>query len=539
MSSFDGRTRFAKFAIIKSSTDGTVDVSASRQLIEDPFEGISSYGQAIKKPPYSLEQLILLAEQNPVHSACLDQRIADLVAEGVQFQPADDDESKDGDDEVEAALFDWWESLFPDMTSLEATQAVADDYVTVAWGAFEIGRNKEGVVERLYHLPGHTLRAHQEGNRYVQIRGGKQVWFRKWGYEHPNGLVLLTNGRWVEPGDVNDPLKVANEVLVFKRPSRRSTWYGIPSYVSAIGDIALSNAARDYNVLFFLNAREVRHLIVVTGLDEEVDTVSEEIEEGLRTMGKEPHRNMVLSLSGSAQVSLHQLAERMTDMSWEKLMDRTTANTLTAHRMPPDRVGITTRGLLGGSSVLLANRIYKDGVISRDQAVFEDRLTRFITKEALPIVPGAGEYRVELEDLDIADENIETTIVDRIVRANIVTLNEARRRLGMNPHEPFGEMTFNAYIASLGGGQGGGGGGQGGGGLGDMFGAGPQGDVIGDAGFGDGALPGSGANDAQGALGALMNSRDGWAVAEYVMRHLSDIDGLIDEMIRAEHPLRP
>lgn len=416
----------------------------SQQLTEDPFTTLTGYGETLRIPPYSLEQLVFLAEAHPVHAAALEQKASDIVAGGPIFIPAS--EVEEADQAQLRAVSKWWEGLFEDFTPIEVLQALQLDYETTGWGILEVARDAQGRVGRLFHIPAHTMRAHADGIRFAQIRQGRQVWFKRWGRE---GTFRATSGQ--RAGDDLPPEKRANEVLVFRKPSRRSTWYGIPVYISAVGWILLATTSRDYNILFFENAREPRHIFFLMGLDEDVEETLEDLEQQLRTQHKDPHRNLLLPLTGDAKVEMHRLALQQNDMHFTRLLERTDEEIFIAHRMPPDRVGVVKRGFLGGSVANVMNRIYKDSVVARGQDVLEDRLNRFLLKE-YPKATGDADlqWRMDFEDLDIADEAADTDIVVAQVKNSILTLNEGRQRLGLPARSEFGDRTLAEYLAALG-----------------------------------------------------------------------------------------
>lgn len=424
--------------VVSVDRAGAVEELASKQLPEDPYVGVSGYGQAIKVPPYSLEQLVFLAESHPVHSSALEQKVQDIVGGGPSWEAKVEGES---DEEQLRRLQNWWDSLFETYTPLEVLQAVWLDYETLGWGIMEVARDSKGRVGRLYHVPGHTVRALADGKRFVQMRQGRLVYFKAWGVEEE---YYASSGR-LSSGPL-PPDKRANELLIFKRPSRRSTYYGIPSYVSAIGWLALSLAARDYNIYFFENHREPRHMFVIEGLEEATSDFLESLEQALRVQHKEPHRNLIVALSGEAKVNVHSLGLQQNDMHFSRLIERVDDEILMAHRIPPDRLGFAKRGFLGGSVAASLNRIYKESVVTKGQAVLESRLNRFIERE----FGEEPQWRMVFEEPDIRDETTDADIVVELLKVNVLTLNEARHRLGYPSRDEFGDLTLAEYLTKYG-----------------------------------------------------------------------------------------
>ncbi|PEN00876.1 phage portal protein, partial [Bacillus wiedmannii] len=66
----------------------------------------------------------------------------------------------------------------------------------------------------------------------------------------------------------------AGEVIVIRKFGSRSSYYGIPNYVSSIGSIVGSQAARDYNIDFFTGKTIPDSILFLEGVDE-VDSGTE------------------------------------------------------------------------------------------------------------------------------------------------------------------------------------------------------------------------------------------------------------------------
>lgn len=436
--------------VVQFDRDGLIQREfPSKQLTDDPFNEMYGNG-IIKRPPYQLEQLVLLAESHPIHASCIEQKVADIIASGLNFVPRDPDQKSDQDF---GDVSDWWESLFDDYTSTESLYAMEDDHQTIGMGAFEVGRDTSGLLKRLWPVPTHTIRVHRSSRLFVQIRGGQQRWFKAWG--EPNNFFMASG----KPAPKNtDPNLLANELLIFKRPSRRSSWYSSPTYISALGHIMLAIAARDYNLTFFENAREPRYVYIVTGLDEAtVDKTVENLTLYLRTQHKEPHRNLLLPLTGeNTNVQIERLGTQQNDMHWSRMVEMVDDEVLISHRVPPDRLGLARRGFLGGTVAVVVNRIYKDGVVARGQDLIEDRLDKFLRAEWARSKNGqAGDttkiaWRVDLEAPDISDEKLDTDIAVVLAKNNLMTLNEARTKIGMPQRDDFADLTMAEWMKDKG-----------------------------------------------------------------------------------------
>jgi hypothetical protein len=53
----------------------------------------------------------------------------------------------------------------------------------IGWGVARVQPRRDGLLDGMWHVPGHTLRAHKDGRRFAQKRGGKTVWFKRFGLD--------------------------------------------------------------------------------------------------------------------------------------------------------------------------------------------------------------------------------------------------------------------------------------------------------------------------------------------------------------------
>lgn len=407
---------------------------ASTQLPENPWESINS--TMLIEPPYPMAQLTFLAEMHPVHSSALEQKTADVCGKGWTWMAENPDNA---DEKARDELEDWWQSLAPDEFDMrELIQTAWLDVETVGWGLIECAREPGGKLAKLYHVPAHTVKAHKNGYALCQARDSRKVWFRRWGATDMNGQRVEVNAKNGSITNVPDDQK-ANDLFVIKKPSRRSTWYGIPGYVSAIGWITLALAARDDNLFFFANRREPRWAIILTGMSDDT-VIEEDLRRAFMVDMKQPYRNIIVPVGGKdAKVDFQKLSDTQKDGSFEKLGDRADKAIMVAHRVPAERLANSTVGALGGNIASEANRVYKEGVISEAQEVLNSRLNRFIAIEHAnstdtDVKPGdKNEWLIQMDDLDIRSDREDMDQAIILFHGDMITLREARHRLGMGP----------------------------------------------------------------------------------------------------------
>lgn len=426
-----------------------VGESASQQLLEDPF---GDYGRGLVQPPFSLEALIHLAEMHPAHGSALEQKATDVIGVGWEWEPVEDlgndlnDQPIVPDDNQRNELEEWFEGLSGDESTMAELLFAAElDFETTGQGYLEVARKPGaeggalGEVGQVYHAPAQTIRWHKSGKALAQERQGKNVWFRRWGAtkdDMDRELPMISSQSGYR---TDDPAKQANELLVFRKTSRRSSWYGIPTWVAAIGWVTLAMAARDYNILFFQNAREARWAVVLENIDDDPDLL-DEIEQAFKVGLKDPHRNIIIPIVGQGgKVTFQKLSQDGMDMSFDKLMNHCNDEILVAHRMPGDRVGLSKVGPLGGSAAGVTNEVYVEGVVSPGQELLGTRVNRFVEVEYarhLGIDPDTApplQWKWTPKPVDLSEEEGDLKAAVEGFQKGGWKLNEARGKVGLDP----------------------------------------------------------------------------------------------------------
>lgn len=434
------------------------DPAASTQLPENPFTNrMDRLG--LQYPPFPLEQMILLAEQHPVHAAALEQKNVDTVGQGWTWEPdADLANPNPGTppDRADAAAIDGWlQGLAQgEETFHELLLRAWDDKLTCGQGYLELARDVDGKVVQVFQVPAHTVRFHHDGIRIAQIRGARMVWFKRWGAPpDAQGRVQQVDRQYgsIKPVEADGTVaipqaRIANELLVFQKPGRRSSWYGVPEYVSAIGWISLALSVRDDNLMFFSNRREPRWAILLTNLENDPN-IENDLRTALAVDLKQPHRNLIIPITGNGKIEFKQLTSDTRDGSYLNLDDRADAKILVAHRVPPERLGMTKVGNLGGDVSISSTRVYKEAVVEPDQAMLKARMNRFIAVE-YPKAAGRGpkttasalaatagwKWTPVAIDLDEESEDLQKGM--DTFKTGMCTLDQARALANMDPLDP-------------------------------------------------------------------------------------------------------
>lgn len=323
------------------------------------------------------------------------------------------------------ALIAFFRSLSPPLPIiLDRAQL---DFEAIGWAAIELVREgfaAEGPLTNITHIPAHTLRVHKDGDRFAQRRGRKLRWFKRAGVE---GDVHQDTGQLVEQNSL-DPAVRATEIMWWQNYTPRSTYYGLPDIMPALGALQGDLSRRDYNISFFENHGVPSYAVFITGDYEEGETdpntgrteLEEAIEDHFQELAKHPHSVLVMALpnrsgvtDGQVKVEFHPLATGIEEASFRLYRQDNRDEILAAHGVPPYRAGIAETGSLGGTTAEESTRIYKQSVIEPRQVILEDLINRFIIQGAFEILDLAFKFAdIDLED-DVRHADLLALLVDR------------------------------------------------------------------------------------------------------------------------------
>lgn len=410
---------------ITKSSDGSTSQIPDAGTTSQIFE----IGQAIA-PVLPLERLLLLAEQNPIHSACLEAVASDAtgkgwklgIKRGVSATDVTEEENRAKAEELE----DWLEEITPDSTFQEMLDQAAWEWRATGWAIWEVARKNgdpTAEIESMYPLPGHTLRATKDKNVYMQERGSETIYFALFGC----GKKLDA-----KTGKFGETENVANEVIVFKKYSPRSTRYGLPRWISAIPTIAELTAIREFNVAWFFSGGQSDRLHHVIAND---STVSEAIGKSIKDQAEDSkgrgHTALVTYGTEDTKVDTTILSKKEGDRDGQftNRRDDLAKEVLMAHQVPPYRIGWAEIGALGGSSAKEMLRAYKAGAVDPTQELLESRLKRAIFN---PKMGGfdLGKFVFVLDDVDWDQLEQDIKLVAMAVDKGVITPNEGRAHLG-------------------------------------------------------------------------------------------------------------
>lgn len=382
-------------------------------------------------PLYNLEYLAKLYEINPTHYAAINAKVANVISLGYHWEETQKTQDRvnqrvsNGDeaqlerlrrklDRIRGSLDEWLEDLNEEDTWIEILEKVYADREIMGVGYLEVGRKANGEVGYVGHVPAHTIRMRRGRDGYVQIVSNKVTFFRNFG-----------DRETVDPiGDDPQP----NEIIPFRRYSPRSTYYGVPDIVSALGAVAGAEFANRFNLDYFEHKAVPRYIILVKGAKLDPKAEKKLIDFFQNNLKGEHHRSVYIPLpppvvdGEKVEFEIVPVEAKVQDASFQKYHDMNRAEILMAHRVPASKVGLSTEMSLAASRE--ADKMFKEQVTRPVQQNIETKLKPLI-REITDV------YNFKLNELTLTDEETQSKILERYVRLGVVLRNEAREDLGL------------------------------------------------------------------------------------------------------------
>jgi len=240
-------------AFVFSSNSGTGE---SRQLDDsDVWQNLQ--GEIIK-PPYDPALWASLLEDNTRLCRSITAYARMTVGLGYSFAPkidmskANQGQKKEVEIQQQRAerLFGSPNTEYPFPSLMY--RVMVDEEAT-GNGYVEVSRSRMGKPAALWHCPSHTIRVRNDGG-FVQIRANKKKYFKNYG---DSRSLDSDTGKYFEvdsPEGQKLPLnRRGNEIIHFRVYSPRSSFYGVPRYVSTAYAITGTKMKAIRDVAFMKN----------------------------------------------------------------------------------------------------------------------------------------------------------------------------------------------------------------------------------------------------------------------------------------------
>jgi PBSX family phage portal protein len=387
-------------------------------------------------PPYNMEYLAKLYEISPIHHAAVDAKVANIVGLGfklVESPWTKRNAERISDDEEKAKKFrqklelmrdnliETLESFNEEDSLTETFIKVWRDYEVMGNGYLEISRKANGDIGYIGHIPAQTMRIRKKRDGFVQISAYKLQFFANFGANHNR-----ETGEW-EP--MTNPIEggTPNEIIHIKRYSPTSGFYGIPDIIAAKQAIAGNEFAHRFNLDYFENKAVPRHLIIMKGA--KLGAAHEErllafFETGLKGQN---HRSLFIPLPADTadtknDLRIEPIEAGNQDSSFMNYRKANMSEILMAHRVPVTKISISEQASLAIAKD--ADKTFKEQVCAPEQNMFADKVNKIIKEMTNALV-------LVFNEMTLTDEDTQSKIDERDVKAGIKLANEVRARRGM------------------------------------------------------------------------------------------------------------
>jgi PBSX family phage portal protein len=316
----------------------------------------------------------------------------------------------------EQKLEDLFDSFNQQESFTESLVKIWVDVLTTGNGYMEIGRARSGKIGYIGHIPSIHIRVRRARDGYVQKSGSRFIFFRNYG-----------------DIDVADPINGdpnPNEIIHFSLYSPTNTYYGVPSAVAALSAIVGDKFAKEYNIDYFENKSIPRYAIILKGAKLSEKSKQEVVNYFRNEIKGNNHGTLFVPLPATLgkdiDLKFEKLENNVQEGSFDKYRKSNRDEIMVAHRVPAPKIGVYDNANLAVSRD--ADKTFKVQVIGPDQRMIEKKINR-IVKEFSDM------KSFKFAEIDIIDDDIRSRIWDRYLRTEVVTPNEVRAKLGLNPLE--------------------------------------------------------------------------------------------------------
>jgi PBSX family phage portal protein len=387
-------------------------------------------------PPYNMYELANFYDTSFANHAAIDAKVENVVGLGYRFDVTDRTmlrfENNDDQPAVDRArrriermkieLKDWLENLNDDDSFTKTMEKVYTDLQATGNGFIEVGRTTAGEIGYVGHIPATTVRVRRLRDGFVQIIGQKVVYFRNFAAKNPNPMGT-------------DPRP--NEIIHLKEYSPLNTFYGIPDIMAAMPSLVGDQLASQYNIDYFENKAVPRYVVTLKGAKlsgDAEDKMFRFLQTGLKAQS---HRTLYIPLPGDSDTNkvefkMEPIENGIQDGSFKEYRKQNRDDILIAHQVPMSKLGGADAG--GSAAALSQDRTFKEQV-SRPAQRHLEKIVNKIIKEKTDIL------ELKFNELTLTDEIAQSQILERYVKTQVMTPNEAREKLDL-PQRADGDEPF-------------------------------------------------------------------------------------------------
>lgn len=393
--------------------------SGSKRVEEEQYNGYNFFGAVT--PPENLDYLARLYSLSSPHFAAVRTKVANVVGLGYDLveSPAARDKvnAKSTEEATESArkklsrmksqVYEWIDTLNEEDDFTETLNKFYTDFETTGNGYLEIGRDNNGQIGYIGHIPCLSIRVRQARDGFIQIIGKEVVFFRNFGDKTtPNPIT-----------DDENP----NEILHLKKYSPVSSYYGSPDIKAATQAIAGNEFSSRYNLDYFENKAVPRYVIVIKGgklgLAAQADIIS-----FFESAKGENHRTLFVPLPADTQDSkvsfeMKPVETGIQEASFSNYRKGNNSDVFLVNQVPPSRAGQAEN--IGLAAAQDASRNFLEQVVKPAQRILEKKLNRIIAEKTDAFV-------IKFTESSLVDQLTQAKIDETYLRWGVIVPNDIR-----------------------------------------------------------------------------------------------------------------
>lgn len=398
----------------------------SKKIEDSTITGYSMF--QVKQPPYNLDYLAKLYEINPYNYAAINAKSVSVVGQGYDFQESPTLKEKMEDINSKSALekarkrflrlkremHEWLDTVTEPESFSEVLLKVYTDFETTGNGYIEIGRNVNGTIGFIGHIPSTTVRVRAKRDGFVQIVGKDAVFFRNFGDTKTKNPI----------GSDSNP----NEIIHIKNYSPTNTFYGVPNVIAAKNAIAGAEFASRYNLDYFENKAVPRYIVTIKGgrLSEAAERKLLEFLEGIKGMAGN-HRSLYIPIpedteSTKSEFKMHEVENGIQDSSFNNYRKSNRDEVLAVNRVPITKVSVAE-----GVSLAIArdaDKTFSEQVVKPMQDLLSKRINHIIKEQTDALI-------IKFNEISLTDADTQSKIWERLLRMQTIVPNEVRSQLNL------------------------------------------------------------------------------------------------------------
>ena len=408
----------------------------SQQIKNDPF--VNSYGdKGLIQPKLDPYQLAKLSQINTYHAVSCRVKSNDIGGLGYTIK-AVDETANPKNKEILTDFFNGSDEIIEDIL-----RRCSRDLEEIGYSALEVIRvayEPKALPKKLAHIPAKTIRIHKDENKYCQIRGSKERWFKKIGY--PFDIDKKTGEEY--PLGTLEVDKRATEIIWNSKYSTDDDYYGEPDSVSSQPAMLGDKTRAEYNIAFFENYGVPTYSVSVLGdfdpgeKDKETGKtkMQKDIEEKFKTFKKNPHSVMITSIPSrkggkDVKIQFEKLSVETKEASFRMYRVDNRDEIITSHGMDPNRIGVIQTGALGGNVGAETKKNYKESTVLPYQRTLEAKLNKYLLWHEWGFKIFDHKFELKTIDTDNHSQKIDNDC--KLLNNAGLSPNELRRRNGLEP----------------------------------------------------------------------------------------------------------